>query len=102
MRSSSPLAISLLAQAMASRLLPVNSSAPPITTSTRPRQKPRPPSRRVTPKPSSLPVTTTVNNNAPKEMNAPASTASTSRVRLSARALATPISATRRAICCGW
>ena len=38
-----------LAQAITTRLLPVKSSAPAMTTSTRPSEKTRPPSSRVTP-----------------------------------------------------
>jgi hypothetical protein len=48
------------AQAMVISALPVKSSAPPTSTSTRPRAKAAPPSSRVGPKPSVLPVTTSV------------------------------------------
>ncbi len=57
-----------------------------------------PPSRRVMPKPRPDPVTTTVKNSAPSEMNAPASTASTKSVTVSVCAFATPSRSTMRAI----
>ena len=90
--------MSRLAQAIAIRLLPVNSSAPATTTRIRPRLKERPPSRRAGPKPRSLPVITTRNRKAPSEMKAPASTESTNRVSASVRAFATPARATSCAI----
>jgi hypothetical protein len=90
LRRTSRTRISPLAHAIASRLLPVKSSAPATTTSTSPRQNPRPPKRRVMPKPSADWVMITVEKIAPMETNAPASTPSTRRVSVSVWALATP------------
>ena len=57
--------------------LPVKSSAPHSRTSSRPRQKQRPPSARCTANPISASPMTTVKNAAPKATNAPANMAST-------------------------
>ena len=86
---------------MATRLLPVNNSAPPMTTRTSPRLNAAPPISLVIPNPAVEPVTTTAKNSAPRLMNAPARTASTSMVTASFRALVTPRLRTRSAICCG-
>lgn len=87
-----------LAQAIARRLFPVKSSAPATTTRTSPRQKLKPPSKRVTPKPRPALVTTTVKKRAPSEINAPASIASTTSVTVSVCAFTTPRRSTMRAI----
>jgi hypothetical protein len=59
--------------------LPVHSSVPPIMTRISPRLKATPPTRRLTPHPSTGLVTATVKNRAPSAMKAPARIASTSR-----------------------
>ena len=101
LRSITRRLISRDAQAIDTKLLPVNSSAPATTTRIRPSENASPPSNRVTPKPSSESVTTTRKNTAPSEMKAPASTASTSTLSRSAVALATPTDSTRAAISLG-
>ena len=100
-RSSSGVETLRLAQAMMISVLPVNSSAPAMTTRTSPRLNATPPSIRVGPKPSSASVTVTVNSIAPSEMKAPASPASTSVDTRSMRALAAPTRSQASAICGG-
>ena len=60
LRSTSSVVILPSAQAMASRLLPVKSSAPAITTSSSPRQNTTPPSTRCAAKPRVASDTTRV------------------------------------------
>jgi hypothetical protein len=100
-RSSSPLRTCPPAQAMAIRLLPVNSSAPATDTSSRPSENASPPISRCAAKPSEASLATSVNIIAPRPMKAPASTPSSASVRGGRRALRTPTSLTRCAICAG-
>src|SRR5262245_40216675 len=80
------------------RLLPVKSSAPATTTSTRPSEKAIPASRRTTPKGRSPPpAATVVEKTAPSAMNAPASTPSVSVVRAESPAFASPTASALRA-----
>src|SRR5262245_30634537 len=101
-RTRPPVPSRPLAHAMTSRLLPVNSSAPPTTTSTRPRLKTTPARTQAGPAGDIVvPVRATVANTPPSAMKAPASTAS-ARVRgASMVALRTPTSSARRAISAG-
>jgi hypothetical protein len=93
--------ILLATQAMTTRLLPVNSSAPPTTTSTSPRENANPASIRPGPNPKELPVRASVENMAPNAMNAPASTPS-ARVGTAGRvAFLTPICSTSSATWAG-
>ena len=70
---------------------PVNSSAPPIITRIRPSENTSPANSRATPHGNaSAPLRTTVENNPPKAINAPASTPRTSKANASRLALATP------------
>jgi hypothetical protein len=101
LRASCALVILRAAQAITTRLLPVNSSAPPTTTSTSPSENASPPSRRPGPKPSGLSVITSVENIAPNAMNAPASRPS-ARVGTAGRvAFLTPTCSTSSATCAG-
>jgi hypothetical protein len=89
------------AHAIASRLLPVKSSAPATVTSTSPSEKLRPPSSRVAAKPRPASLATSVNISAPSPMKAPASTPSIARGSSGSFALTTQNSFTRPAISLG-
>ena len=73
LRASCPVVICRAAQAMTTRLFPVNSSAPPTTTRISPSENASPASSRPGPKPSGLSVRTSVENMAPNATKAPAS-----------------------------
>jgi hypothetical protein len=89
------------AQAIASRLFPVKSSAPATVTRIRPSEKAIPPTSREVAKPSVGSDATSVYMSAPSPMNAPASTPSIATVRNGICALTTQKSLTRPAICRG-
>ncbi len=90
-----------LAHAMATRLLPVKSSAPATTTSIRPSEKVIPPMTLVGPRPRPLSVMARVAKAAPTPMKAPASTERAMVLENDSRALATPRSRTLPAISSG-
>ena len=100
-RSSRVSEILPLAHAMTIRLLPVNSSAPAMTTRTRPSEKATPPSTRVRPKPSAAPVTVSVKYMPPKAMNTPANRPRMTVSRAGSCALRTPTFSTSWAISAG-
>ncbi len=79
-RSSARVLILRLTHAITIRLLPVNNSAPPTMTSTRPRQNTSPVNNFVTPNGSvpPVPAATVVAKTAPSAMNDPASILSAS------------------------
>ena len=89
------------AHAMASRLFPVNNSAPATTTSSRPSEKTTPPSTRESAKLKEASLATSVKYIAPNPMKAPASMASIHMVNKGNRALTTHTSLTRSATCLG-
>jgi hypothetical protein len=87
------------AHAMTIRLLPVKSSAPPTTTSTRPRLKTTPASTRMDPEGESpAPARATVKKTAPSAMKAPARTLRTESAERSKAAFRAPASSARSAI----
>ena len=101
LRATSAVLIRPSAQAIASRLLPVNSSAPATTTSSRPSENTRPPTSWLAARPSVASARTITNSIEPRPMKAPASTPSISRGSVAMRALATPTVSTRRATSSG-
>src|SRR5262249_9529073 len=82
---------------------PVNSSAPPTTTSTRPSEKTSPADNRTSPYgiAPEVPAVTVVEKTAPRAMNAPANTPSTNILVGSMLAFLTPISSALTAISAG-
>ena len=100
LRATEPRVIRRDAQAMASRLLPVNSSAPPTITRIRPSENASPAAIRTKPYGTTpaLPAATVVAKAAPSATNAPASTASTNVGNSPATALRAPTSLALAAI----
>jgi hypothetical protein len=89
------------AQAIARRLLPVNSSAPATITSTSPSENTRPPPICAAAKPSVASALTITNNIIPRPMKAPASVPSIKSGSVAMRAFATPTVSMRRATSLG-
>src|SRR6185369_16407968 len=92
-----------LAQAMLIRALPVNNSAPPTMTSTKPKQNTTPLTKREMPNGSApaVPALTVVEKTAPRAIKAPAKTAKVKSGQNGKRHLLAPTSAARLAISCG-
>ena len=93
--------IFLLLSAQTISELPVNSSAPHTSTSTRPRQKHRPPTTRWAPQPSVLSLKNTVKNRPPKAINAPANIANRKAFATGRLALVTPAASVLASIAAG-
>ena len=89
------------AHAIASRLLPVNSSAPATEIRISPSENATPPSSLVAAKPSDASLAISANMSAPRPMKAPANMPSSDSVKSGRPALTTPNSPTRRAISFG-
>ena len=101
LRSSCAELILPSAHAMASRLLPVNSSAPATITSSSPSEKTSPPPICAAAKPRVASALTITNNIVPRPMNAPASVPSIKSGSVAMRALATPTVSMRSATSLG-
>ncbi|AJR05443.1 hypothetical protein H744_1c0418 [Photobacterium gaetbulicola Gung47] len=99
--NNSDVVILLSAQAIAKRLLPVNSSAPATMTSNSPREKVTPPSTCCMANPSSASDFTKVKYKPPRPIKAPANMPSITMESSGSLAFTTPMLSTFSAICLG-